>query len=429
MILKIFFCVMSITIPGWSLIYPVASSRKVVIPTAGNSWVISSFPEKSYAINNKGISNWTNSSDIIRTWFKTETAGDAEIYIRAKVLSGSSEIEASMNGRSKKTTLKNVTFDTIYLGSFKIKKAGYNYLEMKGIKKSGDIFAEIPEIILMGKVTEGKVSLVKDDFYFGRRGPSVHLRYLLPPNVKQVEYFYNEITIPEGNDIQGSYFMANGFSDGYFGIQVNSSTERRVLFSVWSPFKTDNPRDMPEEYRIKLLKKGPDVVTKEFGNEGSGGQSFMRFYWKSGNTYRFLLKGNPSSESTTDYTAWFYAPETGEWSLIASFRRPHTSNYLTSLYSFLENFIPETGYLTRKGYYTNQWICDKSGTWHELTEVKFTADATARKGSRLDYSGGAEGNAFYLRNCGFFNDMTDVDQTFRRVATGVPPSVKFEDLE
>ena len=31
--------------------------------------------------------------------------------------------------------------------------------------------------------------------------------------------------------------MANGFGEGYFGIQVNGPNERRVLFSVWSPFK------------------------------------------------------------------------------------------------------------------------------------------------------------------------------------------------
>jgi hypothetical protein len=62
---------------------------------------------------------------------------------------------------------------------------------------------------------------------WGRRGPSVHLNYQIQKAQKFV-VFYNELTILE--DPIGSYFMANGFKEGYFGIQVNSKTERRVLF-------------------------------------------------------------------------------------------------------------------------------------------------------------------------------------------------------
>ena len=155
--------------------------------------------------------------------------------------------------------------------------------------------------------------------------------------------------------------MANGFTDGYFGIQVNSPDERRVLFSVWSPYNTDNPKEIPADYRITLLKKGDEVHTGEFGNEGSGGQSYLKFMWKAGTTYRFLLKGKPSQNNSTDYTAWFYAPEAGRWKLIASFRRPKGSRYLGSLYSFLENFLPESGGITREGFFGNQWVCSRDG--------------------------------------------------------------------
>jgi hypothetical protein len=223
--------------------------------------------------------------------------------------------------------------------------------------------------------------------------------------------------------------MANGFADGYFGIQCNSETERRILFSVWSPYKTDNPGEIPEEYKIILLKKGTDVITKEFGNEGSGGQSYRKYFWKAGNTYRFLLKGEPSVNNITDYTAYFFAPETGKWELIASFRRPKTNNYLKNLYSFLENFMPDSGPLERKGLYSNQWIQDREGKWFELTGVKFTADATARKESRLDYSGVSENGIFFLRNCGFFSDKTNMDQVFTRPSIGKQPEIDFAGLK
>jgi hypothetical protein len=299
-------------------------------------------------------------------------------------------------------------------------------LRLKSLAINGLIFKEI---FISGSGSPGKISFVKDDIYFGRRGPSVHLRYDIPAEASDIEWFYNEIAIPEGNDVIGSYYMANGFADGYFGIQVNSPTECRILFSVWSPYKTDKPGDIPDEYKIILLKKGPDVISKEFGNEGSGGQSYRIFPWKTGTTYRFLLSGHPSVNNSTDYSAYFFAPETGQWQLIASFRRPKTNSYLKNLYSFLENFIPETGYVTRKGFYSNQWIYDTNGKWHELTTAKFTADATARKESRLDYSGGVENGLFFLRNCGFFSDKTEMDLKFSRPKTGNPPLIDFLVLE
>src|SRR3546814_7623338 len=123
----------------------------------------------------------------------------------------------------------------------------------------------------------------------------------------------------------------------------SSDLERRVLFSVWSPYKTDNPDDIPEDQRIVLLRKGKEVHAGEFGNEGSGGQSYLRYPWKAGTTYRFLLHGKPDGKGNTSYTAFFYAPEIKQWKLIASFRRPQTSRWLTRFHSFLENFNPRTG--------------------------------------------------------------------------------------
>jgi len=283
--------------------------------------------------------------------------------------------------------------------------------------------------VISGSATDGKVYFVKDDFYFGRRGPSVHLRYEIPSEASDIVWFYNELTIPEGNDVVGSYYMANGFTDGYFGIQVNSPTERRILFSVWSPYKTDNPGEIPDEFKIILLDKGPDVVTREFGNEGSGGQSYRKYFWKTGTKYRFLLKGEPSENNSTDYSAYFFDPDLNRWDLIASFRRPKTNNYLKNLYSFLENFMPDTGPVTRKGYYSNQWICDVGSNCYELTNVRFTADATAKKESRLDYSGGVENGVFFLRNCGFFSNKTDMDTPFSRPRTDNPPQINFSELK
>ena len=402
---------------------------KISVPTAGNSWVINNISQNDQIITETGIVNWRDSSDRIRTFFHTDRTGPVIVAIRAKSNSAMSKIRVTLGNKTKKITLSNKNTDPLVLGAFEIEKPGYQWIEFQGIKKSGACYPDISDILIGGKAAEGEVHFIRDDFYFGRRGPSVHFSYEIPAVASDIVWFYNEITIPQGNDVQGSYYMANGFTDGYFGIQVNSDTERRILFSVWSPFKTDKPGDIPDEYKIILLKKGNDVITGEFGNEGSGGQSYRKFYWKADTTYGFLIKGEPSLNNSTDYTAYFFAPETGKWELIASFRRPKTTSYLKNLYSFLENFKTETGPVTRKGFYKNQWIRDINENWHELVNVKFTADATARKESRFDYSGGVENGAFYLKNCGFFNDKAEINQLFSRTAKGNPPQIDFSGLE
>ena len=410
------------------------SKRKTVysdylsIPMAGNSWADHESENSKQIITKSGVENWDNPAKKISSYFRTGRSGQIEIAIRLRVKSGKSKIKCQIGSDYKYLSINNIEFDTIKIGRFDLKNPGYQSLVLSGIEKSADTFAEITDLFIKGEAVDQSLRYVKDEFYWGRRGPSVHLGYEIPAIAGDVTYFYNEITVPTGNDVEGSYFMANGFGEGYFGIQVNSATERRILFSVWSPFKTDKPSEIPEDQKIILLKKGDDVRTGAFGNEGSGGQSYRKYYWKSGTTYRFLLKGIPSENNSTDYTAYFYAPEIGKWELIASFRRPKTTTYLKRPHSFLENFMPQNGNLSRMAYYTNQWVCNTSGQWTELTRAKFTADATARKEARLDYAGGSDGDKFYLKNCGFFSEKTLIDSNFSRTGNGQKPEIDFTSL-
>jgi hypothetical protein len=56
--------------------------------------------------------------------------------------------------------------------------------------------------------------------------------------------------------------------------------------------------------------------------------------------------------------------------------------------------------------------------------MSFTADATARKGYRLDFKGGADKHWFYLQNCGFFNETTPFRSVFK-----VEKPVKMPDID
>ncbi|KAF2329334.1 DUF3472 domain-containing protein [Flavobacterium nitrogenifigens] len=403
---------------------------KISLPLAGNAFS-SEHIDGSNTITDNGIENWTNPNEFFTLYFKISKPGIFQFTVEESVeVFGKSEVEFSINSESKKVTFSS-SKKAISIGTWTIKKEGYVALKIKGISKTGDRFPSINRLEISSKDFDGRISYVPNNegnfYHWGRRGPSVHLNYQVPENVN-AEWYYNEITVPKNEDKIGSYFMANGFGEGYFGIQVNSATERRILFSVWSPFETDDPKSIPDSQKIKMLKKGEDVHAGEFGSEGSGGQSYLKYNWKAGTTYKFLLRGFPENNNSTTYTAYFYAPELKKWVLIASFNRPQTHTYLKRFHSFLENFIPEQGNLSRKVLFNNQWVCDEKGNWTEVNSARFTTDNTGAKGYRMDFAGGLENDSFYLKDGGFFDAFTTPKTIFTRPLNNKKPEINFNTL-
>ncbi|MBX3256180.1 MAG: DUF3472 domain-containing protein [Chitinophagaceae bacterium] len=401
----------------------------VIVPLGGNTWC-RPCNDRSQLVTKQGIQNWSEKEVEFDTWVRISRPGVIKLEVEAKT-DKEGTIQVSVAGTLKKVTVKGVEIKMYNAGEFVVKDTGYINITVTGLQKKGNCFADIAAYHLSGSTINAQTAFVKNNegnfFYWGRRGPSVHLNYPFADSI-QAAWYYNEITVPEKQDVTGSYFMANGFAEGYFGIQVNSPTERRVLFSVWSPFSTDDPTSIPEDMRIRLLKKGEGVYTGEFGNEGAGGQSYLRYNWKAGVTYKFLLHGVPDGKGNTVYTAYFFAPEKEEWILIASFERPKTGTWLKRFHSFLENFIPARGNISREVLFGNQWIRTSAGQWIELTQAVFTYDNTAAKGYRMDYAGGLRGNRFYLKNCGFFNEYTGYRSTFQRKADAKMPEINFTTL-
>ena len=304
---------------------PANSDTAIKIPVGGNAWLNAGSKAR---ISDSGLTNWADAKDTASIWIRTEAKGTLQLACRLRVPQGSSQIQVMINSSSFTKKINNSSFQTIDIGSVTIDRPGYTCIRLKGIKHSGPVYAEVSDMVLKGSALSGGAVYVKNNkgnyFYWGRRGPSVHLNYKVPVAIQHsVEWFYNEVTVPVGEDTQGSYFMSNGFAQGYFGMQVNSPTERHVLFSIWSPFTTDDPKSIPDSLKIGLIKKGPNVHAGEFGSEGSGGQSYMNYMWKVGNTYCFLTHAQPdAATNTTVFTCYFKAATDTEWQLMASFKRP-----------------------------------------------------------------------------------------------------------
>jgi hypothetical protein len=408
--------------------FDTSSGAEWRVPVGGNAYRTE--PQPGNATNREGLLVLKEAEQKYAIYFSVDRPCKVQVSFEARS-KGKTIFEWSVANIQKDVVVDSTDFEKVMAGDIEVAEKGYVRIDLKRAKDSeGEV--QLKDLIVSSDTSDLKVDYVRDNegnmFYWGRRGPSVHLGYQVARGL-DIQYAYSEVTVPVGEDPIGSYFMANGFGEGYFGIQVNSETERRVLFSVWSPFQTDNPKDIPEEQRIVALGRGPEVRIGEFGNEGSGGQSFLVYPWVAGKTYRFLTEVKPDGNGSTVYTSWFGDKAAGEWRLIASFRRPKTDTHLKGFHSFLESFNPTLGYIGRRCENGNVWVVDTSGKWHECLQARFSVDPTGGNRHRLDFTGGAEGDHFYMRNCGFFNETGRPGEIFTRTSTvEQKPEIDFTKL-
>lgn len=385
------------------------------VALAGNAFITTAPAGASELINNNGLANWNNPNTISSTYFRMASAGSVTVGLNA-YLAGSnhSTVRVTINGTAFTVQLAGTTPKTYHVGTINVTTPGYVKVDLQGVTKDGGYFGDVSGLSV---TTASALNFANDpaNYYWSRRGPSVHMGYTVPANS---EYFYNEVTVPMGQDALGSYFMVAGFSAGYSGIQVRDDG-RWILFSVW---------DADNGQKTTLVSKGAGVVVRDFGNEGTGGQAFLVFNWVAGNTYKFITRIRPDGSGSTLYSAWFFAPETNSWRYLATWKRPSTNTYQSGVHSFLENFLENKGYIGRRVQYGNQWARNVNGTWSEATAGRFTGDATATNAQRMDYAGGLENGRFYLRNCGFFSDYVPLNQNFNRPATGQQPTVDVNTL-
>ena len=251
-----------------------------------------------------------------------------------------------------------------------------------------------------------------------RAARSVHLGYPAP----EAAVFYNEMTVEES--VPGSYFMACGFSHGYFGIQELGNRKKVVLFSVWDPTKGDDPNVVAKEHRVEVLYKADEVVARRFGGEGTGGQSFFHYDWKIGQPYRFLVKATVTGKKTA-YAAYFYLPESKAWKHLVTFRTYTGGDRLKGLYSFIEDFRRDGKSATevRRAVFGNGWFRTPEGRWKPLLKARFTASGASWEAKETIDAGVVKGQ-FYLQTGGDTRTTTPLRTVMDRPAgSGAPPQV------
>ena len=329
-----------------------------------------------------------------------------------------STLRLTVAGQSHDAAVKGAGAEivTAHFGRFDIQKTGYHRFELESLNASGQSFGDLHALVLGGVST----NTAHFNYDARRNAASVHLFYPAPPGTN-VSAFYCELTGLE--DPVTTYYMACGWHRGYLGMQVNSPTERRIIFSVWdSGNEAVNRSKVGDSNRVTLVAKGVGVDSGDFGNEGTGGHSHLVHPWKTGVQQRFLVTAQPTNQTFTIFSGYWFHPEQKAWMLISSWRAPQDGGWLRGLYSFSENFGGDTGHLPRKARYGNQWLRTDTGEWLEITSASFSHDATGQA-DRLDRFMGVEHGQFFLSHGGFIKGFSKYGEKFTRPANGRPPTI------
>lgn len=242
---------------------------------------------------------------------------------------------------------------------------------------------------------------------------SVHLSYPLGEGLA----FYHEVKVERS--APGTYFMVCGWRDGYFGIQERFDGGGQIIFSVWDSFKTDDPAAVPDGQRVLLVHRDPEVRVGRFGGEGTGGQSFLNYAWKPGQTYRFLVSAKPAGRRT-EFTGWFFHPEQKAWRKLVTFSTITEGRSLAGYYAFIEDFKRDrrSTEQLRRASFGNGWVLGRSGDWQPARGAKFTAD----RNPVLNIDAGVAGGRFFLATGGKIeNRGTQLGATMSLPEAAPPP--------
>ncbi|WP_158538714.1 DUF3472 domain-containing protein [Chitinophaga skermanii] len=394
------------------------------VPLSSNAYVYPEMKQDGYGyVAGPGLRSWKNPEGYSKTFFLVNQAGKLDLALRLQS-QGTSKLAITLNEQTKEVEIPVSKGEVLVpVGVFDVDKPGYFDVTIKALSFTGTYLPSIRELVFTGSSAES----VQSNQSVYRGAPATHLSYPVSQNV-QIEWFYNEISIPANAQPMHAYYMANGFNGGYFGIQINSKTERRVLFSIWSAFDTQDPKQIPAEYAVKLVKKGDGVTINQFGNEGSGGQSYWKFNWQPETIYKLLVHAQPQGDHTI-YSGYFFDPASNKWKLIATWDKAKSGGkYLGGLYSFVENF-GDNGQDFFKARYGNQWIRTTTGEWIELNKAKFTTTANPDKHQRYDIGAGIENGMFQMFSGGFREVGNQFKgQLIERPAVGTPPNVDLSKL-
>ncbi|MBO9591841.1 MAG: DUF3472 domain-containing protein [Niabella sp.] len=387
-----------------------------------------------YPESKGSISRWRNKDKRV-SWIVYQKPGQYDLYFDNQVTAGKKlRFKLDVSSTYPKPELKPVSRDLVFNGTgekdtlhsihIQIPTEGYYKYTLTPVTDPEEAIT-ITTLLFRTATPDGWVNFINY-----QSTPSVHLSFsTTEPTTKSYNWLYEEILVPEGQDPLYTYYMSLGFYRGYLGIQTNTPTERRVLFSVWDSKDAEKDSSITKADFVSLVDKDPATTVKSFGGEGTGGQSFVTgANWKTGKPVQFLMNVLPQENNSVVLSAWYQVANEG-WHYIASWRAPHEKRFFDGFYSFLENYGYTNGQLRREAYYYNAWGVEAaSGKWINFNKVRFS-NTDGKTGQRVDYEQGVSSkypDRFYMAAGGYTPTLKTKNEM---PVLKTPPSLDFKKFE
>ena len=199
-----------------------------------------------------------------------------------------------------------------------------------------------------------------------------HLWWNLEKQDKAV-CLYGEITVLATHPAVyycGANWHPGEAAGGYCGIQDNSPTERRTIFSIWDTSPTLHPQ---------TTKADPQTVFNRFGGEGEGAHSHMPWDWKVGDTFQFFVRKQPGAAAgTTDAAYYIFDRKAKKWRHSATITCPNGDKKTEAsvatigggaVASFLENYLGKDRDIAKLALY-RLWLGNDLSTMKSLTRAR-----------------------------------------------------------
>jgi hypothetical protein len=216
--------------------------------------------------------------------------------------------------------------------------------------------------------------------------------------IGEADVYYMEAIIQKTTD--GSFFMACGWDNGYFGLQQYvGENQRSVVFAMWNGAEDDEPGADKAFGPVQILDWTAGGKTNAYGGDKLGAQYMRQIPWRVGETNRFAIDAVRSGAKTS-YTAWLGRPGS-DWEKLATFRAYSGFKWLRGYNSFVEDFRRDTKSAneTRRALFSNIWIHQYRGAWIPVTEVTYaTSGSRYEAGDKVD--AGDEEGGFFLSTGG-----------------------------
>jgi hypothetical protein len=232
---------------------------------------------------------------------------------------------------------------------------------------------------MKGKLTAAAIIAL----LFGANAQAQHLWWNLEGQ-KDATCLYGEITVlATAPHIYycGANWHPGEPAGGYCGIQHNSETERRTIFSIWDTSPSLHPM---------VIAADPRTSHNRFGGEGEGGHTHMLWPWNVGETFQFFVRKQPAKNDATDTRYYVYDRVQRKWLHSATISNPNGGKPSVAtigggLNSFLENFAGKDRAMAKLALY-RLWLgpsveamkcltkAGGDGTWGQLHDAYFLAE-------------------------------------------------------